>query len=227
MNRGKTDKSAIAYSLGKRALSAHDAVTALRLLRTAVDGCSADRRAVLERRLYWLSIALRRLGKDGLAVKALSSAQRLSPRGQARDAYKHFANEYGMPRASCSEHDDYRAFCSIQVRRYLERVPDRRFSHQAEIDTVLTTIADAWLRLRNASAYRHDTCDDKLNTYREVVIDFPALRTGVGINPCRTIAADFFQGRAIRPDDRCACGSGLPYRMCCGRTRLPYETEHG
>lgn len=227
MNRWKRDTSALAYSMGKRALAAHDAVVALRLLRTAVDGCSANRRAVLARRLYWLSIALRKLGKDGLAVKALSSAQRLSPRGQARDAYKHFANEYGMPKASCSEHDDYRAFCSIQVRRYLERVPDHRFSYQAEIDTVLTSIADAWLRLQDSPAYRHDSCDDKLKTYREVVIDFPALRTSGGIKRGRTIAADFFQGRAIKPDDRCACGSGLPYRMCCGRTRLPYETEIG
>ena len=213
--------------MGKRALAAHDAVVALRLLRTAVDGCSATRRTVLARRLYWLSIALRKLGKDGLAVKALSSAQRLSPRGQARDAYKHFANEYGMPRASCSEHDDYRAFCSIQVRHYLERVPDHRFSYQAEIDTVLTSIADAWIRLQDSQAYRQDSCDDKLKTYREVVIDFPALRASAGIKPGRTIAADFFRGRAIKPDDRCACGSGLPYRMCCGRTRLPYETELG
>jgi hypothetical protein len=197
------------------------------MLRTAVDGCPASRRAVLARRLYWLSIALRRLGKDGLAVKALSSAQRLSPRGPAREAYRHFANDYGMPRASCPEHDDYRAFCSIQVRRYLERVPDHRFSHQAEIDTVLTMIADAWLRLQDSSINQQLTCEGKLRTFRDLVIDFPALRTSTRIHQGRTIAADFFQGRAIRPDDRCACGSGLPYRMCCGRTRLPYETEHG
>lgn len=227
MKNGKPDRSAIAYLRGKKALASHDAAEALRLLRTAVDACPASRRMELSHRLYWLSVALRRLGKDGLAVKALSSAQRLAPRSRARDMYERLANDYGMPRASCQEHDDYRAFCSIQVRRYLERVPDRRFADQAEIDAVLTIIADAWLRLQTPGASRHGTCDDRLKSYREATIEFPALRAVAPARQGKTIAADFFRGRAVKADDRCSCGSGLPYRMCCGRTRLPYETEHG
>ncbi|MBN2875226.1 MAG: SEC-C domain-containing protein [Spirochaetales bacterium] len=222
----KPDTAALAYVQGKRALAAHDAVAAIRLLRIAVDGCPASRRAELAHRLYWLSIALRRLGKEGLAIKALASAQRLAPRGSARELYAHVANGYGMPKAACEEHDDYRAFCAIHVRRYLERVPDRRFASQEEIDEVLTVIAGAWLRLNEAEAVGDSPCDDKLKTFEDLSIEFPTLRPRAG-SVGKIIAADFVRGRAMQADDRCPCGSGLPYRMCCGRTRMPYERERG
>ncbi len=215
------------FRQGKRALATHDPVRALRLLRSAVDDCPASNRTELSRRLYWLSIALRRLGKDGLAIKALASAQRLSPRGRARDMYERVANDYGMPKASCVEHDDYRAFCSIQIRRYLDGVPDRRFGSQEEIDAVLTMIADAWLKLESATTLRTASCDEKLRAYRSAHVEYPALRERREVRLGTVIAADFVRGKALRPDDRCPCGSGLPYRMCCGRTRLPYESERG
>ena len=162
--------------LGKRALAGHDPVTALRLLRLAVDICPAERHAELSRRLYWLSIALRQLGKDGLAIKALSSAQRLAPRGRARDLYGNFANRYGMPKSDCAEHDDYRAFCSIHIRRYLDSVRDRRFSSQEEIDVVLRIIADSWLRLNTKKTIKRVACEEKLDVFKETEIVFPALR---------------------------------------------------
>ncbi len=220
-------KPKLAYLLGKRALAGHDPVTALRLLRSAVDNCPAEKHIELSRRLYWLSIALRRLGKDGLAIKALSSAQRLAPRGHARDLYANFANGYGMPKSDCAEHDDYRAFCSIHIRRYLESVQDRRFSSQEEIDTVLRIIADSWLRLNTKKAVNKTACEDKLDVFKETQIPFPALRSVQGTGKGKTIPVNFRRGQAIDPSDRCSCGSGLPYRMCCGRTRLPYEPEHG
>jgi hypothetical protein len=213
--------------LGKRALAGHDPVTALRLLRLSVDSCPAEKHSELSRRLYWLSIALRQLGKDGLAIKALSSAQRLAPRGRARDLYANFANGYGMPKSDCAEHDDYRAFCSIQIRRYLETVQDRRFSSQEEIDTVLRIIADTWIKLNTKKAMHEAACEDKLDVFKETEIVFPTLRSMPRAASGRTITVNFRKGHAIDPSDRCSCGSGLPYRMCCGRTRLPYEPEHG
>ncbi|GAB1457862.1 hypothetical protein MASR2M48_31700 [Spirochaetota bacterium] len=181
----------------------------------------------MARRLYWLSLALRRIGKDGLALKALSSAQRLAPRGYARSMYQRLANAYGMPRSSCTEHDDYRAFCSIHIRRYLERVPYRSFSSQEESDQVLTILADAWLRLGFASTLAEADCNERLKQFREARISFPRLRATPDIITGKTIDVNFYHGRLMNPEDRCSCGSGLPYRMCCGRTRLPYEKEHG
>ncbi|PKL25795.1 MAG: hypothetical protein CVV47_03890 [Spirochaetae bacterium HGW-Spirochaetae-3] len=206
-------------------MASHDAATALRALRSAVAACPATDRAELARRLYWLSIALRRIGKDGLAVKALSNAQRLAPRSRARTLYERFANGYGMPKSSCVEHDDYRAFCSIQIRKYLERVPDGRFADQDEIDTVLTMIADAWLKLYASTAISSVDCDEKLRIFREAGVAFPALRETRAARPGRVIVADFYRGRTQRTADRCLCGSGLPYRMCCGRIRPLYESD--
>jgi tetratricopeptide (TPR) repeat protein len=223
----RIDEQGIEYRQGKRALASHNPARAMRLLRSAVDACPASDRIELSRRLYWLSIALRRLGKDGLAIKALASAQRLAPRGRARDMYESVANDYGMPRAACAEHDDYRAFCSIQIRRYLEGVPERRFENQQEIDAVLTMIADAWLKLGSAHTLEAASCDEKLKAYKNAGIEYPALRERRAKSHGTVITADFVHGKALRPDDRCTCGSGLPYRMCCGRIRLPYEYERG
>lgn len=227
MMTSKPDSSTAAFQKGRRALASHEPVVALRSLREAVDGCAATNRVELARRLYWLSIALRRLGKDGLAIKALASAQRLAPRGTARSMYMHVANDYGMPRAACQEHDDYRAFCSIHIRRYLESTHERRFSSQTEAEAVLRIIADAWLRIQARVEIGEASCMDKLKLFRETSIEFPMLRTVERAQGGRVIQADFLHGRAVGTDDRCPCGSGLPYRQCCGRTRLPYESERG
>lgn len=217
----------LSYLQGKRALAAHDAAGAVRLLRVAVASCPADERRELARYLYWLSVALRRLGKEGLAVKALANAQRLEPRGRSRLLYARVANEYGMPRAACVEHDDYRAFCSIQLRKYLSGAPGGRFDSQDEIDAVLAIIAGAWLRLAEAKPFADASCDDKLRAFRDVSIEYPTLRERGLRAEARVIPVDFFRGKALRADDRCACGSGLSYGMCCGRVRLPYEAERG
>jgi len=223
----KPDSSIIAFQKGRRALALHEPVAALRSLREAVDGCTATNRMELARRLYWLSIALRRLGKDGLAIKALASAQRLAPRGTARSMYMHLANDYGMPRAACQEHDDYRAFCSIHIRRYLEGTHARRFSSQTEAEEVLKIIADAWLRVQAQAEIGESSCTEKIKLFHDTSIEFPMLRSMEHAQRGRVIQADFLHGRAVGSDDRCPCGSGLPYRQCCGRTRLPYESERG
>lgn len=224
--RGR-DRPSQRYSSGMRALAAHDPLAALRLLREAVDECPASAPRELSRRLYWLAIALRRLGKDGLAIKALASAQRLAPRSRARSMYERVANGYGMPKAACREHDDYRAFCSIHLGRYLAHAPERRFADQAEADAVLAIIADAWLSLARSRGeerpFASVGCDDKLKAFKAVRIDFPALRERPGLADAAVIQVNFRAGKAVEPGDRCPCGSGLPYRRCCGRVRAPYE----
>ncbi|HOZ71287.1 MAG TPA: SEC-C domain-containing protein [Spirochaetales bacterium] len=215
----------LSYRQGKRALAAHDAAAAVKLFRAAVASCPADERGLLASYLYWLSVALRRLGNDGLAIKALASAQRLEPRGHSRSVYARVANQYGMPKAACAEHDDYRAFCSIQLRKYLSGAPGGRFDSQEEIDAVLSIIAGAWLRLGEARPFADASCNDKLRAFRDVSIEYPTLRErGLGMET-RVIPVDFFRGKALKANDRCTCGSGLPYGKCCGRVRLPYEAE--
>lgn len=224
MNGTDRSRRRLELAQGKRALATHDPVTAMRLLRSVVDSCPAGNRSELSLALYWLAVALRRLGKDGLAIKALSSAQRLAPRGSARRAYERVANGYGMPRSDCGEHDDYRAFCSIHIRRYLERSPSGRFSSPDEMETVLGIIAGAWLRNDALRRLSESSCGDKLDAFREVEIDFPNLTEADRPKRGSTIPVDFLRGKRLAPASACSCGSGLPYAKCCGRVRMPYES---
>lgn len=206
-----------------RSLARHDDMTALRLLRAAVDSCPADRREPLARYLYWLSIPLLRLGRSELAVKSLASAQKLTPRGLARNLYRRIVNGYGMVSTGCADTDDFRAFFSIQLRRYFSSRPGGRFRTEAERDAVARLIADAWVGLKKSSTIPQSSCSDKLEVFRSVEIVFPF---GF-LSKERVLPGNFRRKTAQKPDERCSCGSGLPYRQCCGRTLSPFEAGHG
>ncbi len=225
MIRGKRRAATARFAAGRRALAAHDPARALPEFRAAVDAVSADSGRTLARYLYWLAVALFKLGKLDLAIKALASAQKLEPRGRARAFYCRASNEYGMARASCSEHDDYKAFFSIQVRRYLATVPGGRFADEVEMETVLAVIADAWIRLAKTTNLDAEDCSGKLSLFRAVRIQFP----GFGGEPRagRILAGDFGLSAAAGPVGRCPCGSGLPYQRCCGRIPIPGEHVRG
>ncbi|MFH2113602.1 MAG: SEC-C domain-containing protein [Spirochaetota bacterium] len=218
-----------ALMAAKRALKKHDPARALPLMREAVAACPVALHYELARRLYWLSMVLFKLGRDGPAVKALASAQKLDRRGHGRAVYNRKVNGYGMPRASCTEHDDYKAFFSIQVGRYLSGVPGRRFTSQEELEEILRLIAAAWLSLGKDSVQSAGSCADKLDAFREVRMEFPALRerSTPFLAASRTLAANFRTGEPVFADSRCPCGSGLTYSRCCGRLRMPFELDFG
>jgi hypothetical protein len=196
------------YEAGRRALAKHDPVRALPLLREAFANAHPKDRAQFLKRVYWLSLALIKLGKDGLAIKALASAQALAPRGRIRALYNRVANEYGMPRSSCAEHDDYKAFFAIQVRRYLAGIPGRRFRDQTEMDAVLQLIADAWLRLAKERDMNAFSCSEKLESYKAFNLEFPILRENQD-GACRVLAGDF------RPAAAYSCRSVAPAAPVC------------
>lgn len=156
----------------------HDAAAALPYLRLAVDQCPPERRTELSRRLYWLSMALRRLDRQTLAIKALASARQLSPRGPVSRSFYNITNGYGQPRCACEEHDDYRAFFSVQVKRYLWTVPGQRFADNSEMEIVLEVIAKAWLQLQKEISLDGLDCRTKLACFDKYRINFPVLRQG-------------------------------------------------
>lgn len=206
------------FRTGMRALARHDAQAALRLLRAAVDVCPPGRHAALARYLYWLSIPLLRLGKSELAVKSLVSAQKLEPRGPARRLYRHMVNGYGMVSTGCTDKDDFRAFFSIQLRRYLGSRPGGRFRTEAERDAVARIIADAWVGLTGSDTLAEKSCSDKLDLFRAYEIPFPFRF----LDRAKVLPGNFRRGTPQTSDARCSCGSGLPYRQCCGRTHSAF-----
>ncbi len=212
------------YSSGRRALARHRDLDALRLLRAAVDALPPGS-PLLSGRLYWLGIALLRLGRKDLAVKSLASAQKLAPRGHARALYGHMVNGYGMAKSSCEDHDDFRAFFSIQAARYLgER---RAFRDELEREAVSHSLADAWLAISSSGLTEGLDCAGKLELFRKVDARIPATMSDARAESARIVPVDFRRERRIHPADRCTCGSGLPWRMCCGRTSSPSERPLG
>lgn len=220
-NKEKNDPSALLRK-GLRDLARHHPDLALAPLRQAVDATPPSCGDELSRALYWLSVALARLNQKDLALKSLSSAQKLRRRGFARSLYLRSANEYGMPRRQTAELDDFHAFVSIQLSSYLLRKPNRRFSSASEREIVLRIVVDTWKTLRSGPLLEKADCGEKLALFRRARPSFPSFgldrtlpsprpRTLKFQAPFSPSAADF--GR------RCSCGSGLPYGRCCGRVR--------
>ncbi len=210
------------FAAGRRALAKHDPARALPLFRKALESASPQQPALYADRIYWLSVTLIKLGKEGLAIKALAGALPVVPRGRVRKLYCRVSNEYGMPRSSCPEHDDYRAFLSIQLRRYLGSVPGGRFADQTEIDAVLKIIADAWLRLKRSGQLESMVCAEKLASFKAFSLRFPVLRAN-GIQASSVLPGDFRPASRADSGGRCPCGSGLPAQRCCARVQQPFE----
>lgn len=225
MASGYGDSGARALRAGLRELETHRPDRAVRSLRAAVDACPAARAAELSLRLYWLAVALLRLDQPEIALKSLASAQKLRPRGLARDAYLARVNCYGMPKRKSPELDDFYAFYSIHTCRFLSEREGGRFGSEAEKDLVTRLIGSAWLELKRSRRLLDLGPGARLELMKRWPVAFPAmigarLRGECG---CEPTAVDFRRKRAISGDDRCPCGSGLAYRLCCGRTSSSRE----
>jgi hypothetical protein len=210
------------FRRGSRELADHRPDLAVRSLRAAVDSRSVTQPAKLSRDLYWLALALLRLDRSELAVRSLASAQKLRPRGVARSAYLRRVNDYGMCRRSSPELDDFYAFYSVQACIYLGGKPSRRFDSNSEKDMVTRIIGDAWRSLSCSGALVGLKASRKLAIFKARKIAFPFFglgRTGRG----KFLDVDFRGATRLEGDQRCSCGSGLPFMRCCGRTSAPSE----
>jgi hypothetical protein len=222
MQNNEYRNSAFFLNKGLRNLSDHRPDLALDSLRLAVEAIPPACGEELSRALYWLSVALLRLDKKDLALKSLSSAQKLRRRGFARRFYLHNVNEYGMPKQPTAELDDFYAFMSVQLAAYLVRRPNRRFATQVERETVLKIIAEAWKLLVAGAAFAQADCGEKLQLFKRTKPSFPFF--GTGSSGANILRHGFERHGYAAPAQesfgrRCACGSGLAYSRCCGRVR--------
>jgi len=216
MSIGAKDSGERDFRAGLRALGRHRPDMAVRSLRAAAAACPASAAAALERRLYWLALALLRLDQAELALKRLASAQKLRPRGNARLLYLRMTNDYGMARRGNPDVEDLYAFYSIQTAAYFARKRRACFDDAAEKDAVVRLVGDAWLALSRSGVLRGLAPSAKIRLFRESRVAFPTFAFTAGM-PCRVIKADFRAKASLRGEERCPCGSGLPYRQCCGR----------
>lgn len=215
------------YRRGLRWLRAHRPVQALALFERALvkiptDRCrsfaaTTSRRHDLSRLFYYLAVCLRKVGMRNRAVGSLVESVRLEKRGRVRRKLLRVTNAYGMARQPSPEMDDQQAFYGVQLARYVRSKHSHRLGTRAEIDMIAELIDEYWERLRSTVDLSRLSCERKLRIFRETVIVFPFISVPDQLKT-EDVGVDFAHGRRIGPHDRCMCGSGLPYRLCHGRT---------
>jgi hypothetical protein len=204
----------IEVDLGLLELARHRPRVALGHLEHALRGCPERRSADLARIFFYLGITLTKLGLAGPAIRSWMSSQRLAKRGLGRRMLNRYANEYGMVRRSCPGQDDWHAFYSVHVGRYLRSRPGHAFQSPVERALVGELIEARWDRLRHKHDLRNMSTAEKCAVFRGVSIDLPAF---VVAHEQATIAVNFPEKRRVSGGERCGCGSGRPYASCCGR----------
>jgi len=206
------------YRRGLRALSRHRPAEAVRSLQGALEDCPTAHTQDLYHICFYLGVALRRTGYPQSGIKSWLSCQRLNKRGITRKMLARFTNCYGMDRQTSSAADDWHAFSSIQIARYLLCKHQRTFSTMAEQDMIKDLVLDAWAELRQSGGLEGKSGCEKIEAFRSIRIVFPSL---VQFEPHingPVINVNFQTKKRVALTDRCSCGSGLPFVLCCGRT---------
>lgn len=202
-------------------MSGHDPAGAILFLSRAVQNCPVSRSDDLTRALYYLGIALRRVGYSNSAIRSWVTSHKMKKRKHTRALLDRFCNEYGMARQDCAVQDDWQAFYSIQLTRYLRGFKKRTLSDRSERSMIADIIRDAWRQLQDSGELEGRTAEEKYEIFQNTKIDFPLFYFSRLRDP--VVRVNFSEGRKIKPGDSCPCGSGLQYCCCCGRN--PGEDE--
>lgn len=206
------------FDRGLRSLSRHKPEDGVKSLQKALEHCPPSRPRELSRICFYLGIGLRRLGFPQSAIKSWISSQRLNKRGHTRKMLSRLTNCYGMERQDTTADDDWQAFSAIQTARYLLGKNKRTFSTRAEQDMIGDLIRDNWDAALRSGALEGKSGCDKLVAFRAVQIVFPSVVRAEPLVNDPVIAVNFQTQRKVKSRDRCVCGSGLAFVLCCGRT---------
>jgi hypothetical protein len=220
------------FRRGCKALAKHKTTIAIKEFRYALEYCPVTASKEMARILFYLGLALDRSGQSGLAAKSWVNARKLVRSGPFSELYTRWINEYGMRKSGNPQLDDYRAFQSVQVFRYLSKRGTGRFCSEAERDVVYAVIDDAWKLIAKSRVLYSLSCSQKIALFKKAKLDFPYLYAEDLLqDECEPIVGNFKRkspgsSPRLREDDPCPCGSGLPYRQCCGRLYSCVEHEH-
>ncbi|RKX77487.1 MAG: hypothetical protein DRP87_09105 [Spirochaetes bacterium] len=207
---------------GIEQLSRHDPVRALKFFKTALEGCPALKGRELARLLFYLGITLIRLGMADSALKSWLTARKIYKNSYSAKMVKRFTNQYGMAKQNSDEMDDWKAFYAIQLKKYIRNKKSGRMSTFAERDMVHDLIYEYWKRLKDSGVLNEKTCYEKIRIFRKMKIIFPSMLVPDTTEE-KLVPVSFYKKRRLVGNDRCYCGSGLSFGVCCGRT--PGERE--
>ena len=210
---------------GKRLLAHHQPRVALEYLKEAVKKCPVEDRQELVYRLFYLGIALKKVGLPSSALKTWITARGVYRRSYAGRMAERFLNDYGMLRQENCELDDWNAFYAIQLKKYLESKRSRKIGSQGEKDMIWDLIFEYWQGIQHSEVLNGKSCSEKIELFESVEIIFPFFSIPSGKSG--VIHVDFHGGNKIKGSDPCPCRSGLDYAQCCGRTPADEELLFG
>ena len=197
----------------------------MQLLTAAVAECPATERSELAAALRALGFACARLGRRDAALRCWVDAQRTRKQAPLARLIRRCSNDYGMPRQHHRILDDWRAFHSLQLSRYVDaggRLP----LGPAESDMLRDLLWGHFTALLRGGVLDGLSAEQRRELFMNLQIPFPLLRLP-SEPPGTAIAVDFVRGRRPSPADPCLCGSALPYVVCCGRIPTSGEIAIG
>lgn len=215
------------FDRGLGSLARHKPADAVHSLQIAMERCPPSESRELYRICLFLGVALKRMGFSQSAIKSWISCQRLNKRGHTRKMLARLTNGYGMERQASAEQDDWQAFSSIQIARYLMGKNKRTFSTMAEKDMITDLIRDSWTSLQHSGDLAGKSTCQKMEHYHRVLIVFPSTQHAESPTNAPVIGVNFQTKKKLDLEERCPCGSGLPFMLCCGRTPANEELLTG
>ena len=218
----KTEPWRIAYARGKTLLTRHDPEHALKDFESALANCPVDRVKELGKILYFLGVTLQKLGMSSWALRSWSVARKLDKHNYSGKFLTRFTNPYGMAKQANCELDDWNAYYSIQLARYLSTKRSKKLGTDAEKDMIWDLIREGYRELRVLIDLDSLGSREKLVVFKRHQLVFPTFTASVPTG-VESIPVDFVKKRRINIEDHCFCGSGVPYKLCCGR--IPGKDE--
>ncbi|MCF7927723.1 MAG: tetratricopeptide repeat protein [Spirochaetales bacterium] len=215
----------IFLDMGLDALEDGKTEEALELFRAASRTCPEHLSREVSRILYYTGLALQKLGSVGRAVRSWISAERYHHFPFIAEMLEKYTNDYGMVRQSTPELDDWVAFYSIQLKRYMALKPSGKIGTFAEQDMVRELILDAWQTICESNELELMGTIEKLEYFQSYSIIFPTTTMLYqDLLPQSLRRSGCYYQNYTAP---CSCGSGLPNYLCCGRTPSPEELLSG
>ncbi|MBN2652970.1 MAG: hypothetical protein JXR63_11355 [Spirochaetales bacterium] len=189
---------------------------ALSEFRVALDKCPADATDVSSDIMYHIGDCLVRLSHPGAGLTFWKAALRYI--SDEREAMKILEkiNSYGMVKRLTDYEDDYNAFKSIQLKRFLKTKISMSFSNLTEKEMIISLIDKQFQELYQDSKFQILSCSSKLEIFRSFKIVFPFIVKDEIKESSNIIFYDFSRKIRLKAGVTCSCGSGLDYSMCCG-----------
>ena len=204
---------------GRMLLRKHDPRGALKPFQSALEDCPVHCQNELSKILFYLGATLMKLGQTDAAIRTWGIGGKVSKSGYAVKMYRRTVNSYGMEKQISEEEDDWQAFKSVQLSKYMMARKRDTLPNPAELDMVTDLIRDTFCELRDSGSLDGHDCHHKTSLFERTYIVFPLTMAEFShtLKRGRIIPVDFRNARKLDPSKNCTCGSGLPYRICCGR----------